>query len=50
MRPGIWVDMGFYDLIDGFTEHDGKRIVFKFLLIVFIKLKLRLSINIWLGH
>ena len=32
MRPGVWVDMGFYDLVDGFTEHDGKRNVFKFLL------------------
>lgn len=32
MRAGIWVDMGLYDLIDGFTEHDGRRKVFKFLL------------------
>jgi hypothetical protein len=32
IRAGVWVDMGFYDLIDGFIEHDGKRNVFKFLL------------------
>lgn len=32
LRKGIWVDMGFYDLIDAFTEHDGRRTVFKFLL------------------
>ena len=32
IRAGIWVDMGFYDLIDGFIENDGKRNVFKFLL------------------
>ena len=32
LRKGIWVDMGFYDLIDGLVEHDGKRNVFKFLL------------------
>ncbi|MCH2312005.1 MAG: HNH endonuclease [SAR202 cluster bacterium] len=32
LRRGIWVDMGFYNLIDGFIEHDGNRKVFKFLL------------------
>ena len=32
LRKGIWVDMGFYDLIDSFREYDGKRNVFKFLL------------------
>ena len=32
LRKGIWVDMGFYDLVDAFTEYDGKRNVFKFLL------------------
>jgi hypothetical protein len=32
LRPGIWADMDFYDLVDGFTEHDGQRNVFKFLL------------------
>ncbi|CAI8186437.1 MAG: Uncharacterised protein [Glaciecola sp. HTCC2999] len=32
IRAGIWVDMGFYNLIDGFKEHDGNRYVFKFLL------------------
>jgi hypothetical protein len=32
LRKGIWVDMGFYDLIDAYIEHNGKRNVFKFLL------------------
>ena len=32
LRKGIWVDMGFYDLIDAFKEFNGKRDVFKFLL------------------
>lgn len=32
LRKGIWVDMGFYDLVDAFIEHDGRRNVFKFLL------------------
>jgi len=32
LRKGVWVDMGFYDLIDSFREYDGKRNVFKFLL------------------
>ena len=32
IKMGIWVDMGFYNLIDGFIEHDGNRNVFKFLL------------------
>ena len=32
IRMGVWVDMGFYDLIDGFTKFDGKRNVFRFLL------------------
>jgi hypothetical protein len=32
LRAGVWVDMGFYDLIDSFLEHDGTRNVFKFLL------------------
>jgi len=32
LRKGIWVNMGFYDLIDAFIEHDGNRNVFKFLL------------------
>ena len=32
LRKGIWVDMGFYDLVDAFKEHNGKRNVFKFLL------------------
>nr|AIE91426.1 restriction endonuclease [uncultured marine thaumarchaeote AD1000_11_E10] len=32
IKKGIWVKMGFYDLIDVFKESDGKRNVFKFLL------------------
>ena len=32
IKPGVWVDMGFYDLIDGYQKNDGRRIVFKFLL------------------
>ena len=32
LRKGIWVDMGFYDLVDAFKEFNGKRDVFKFLL------------------
>ena len=25
IKPGIWVDMSFYSLIDGYIQHDGKR-------------------------
>jgi len=32
LRPGIWFNMRFYDLIDALIENDGKRNVFKFLL------------------
>jgi hypothetical protein len=32
IRPGVWVDMGLYNLIDGYTRSDGRRDVFKFLL------------------
>ena len=32
IQRGIWVDMGFYSLIDGFESSDGKRNVFKFIL------------------
>ena len=32
IRPGVWVDMGLYNLIDGYTRSDGTRNVFKFLL------------------
>ncbi|MDA9780606.1 HNH endonuclease [Amylibacter sp.] len=32
IKPGVWVDMGFYDLIDAYVINDGKRNVFKFLL------------------
>lgn len=32
IRNGIWVDMGFYNLIDGFFENNGSRNVCKFIL------------------
>ena len=32
IRKGVWVDMGFYDLIDAYEKNDQKRKVFKFLL------------------
>ena len=32
IRKGIWVDLGFYDLIDSSYEFDGKRNVYKFYL------------------
>jgi len=32
IRKGIWVDMGFYDLIDSVYKFDDKRNVFKFYL------------------
>ena len=32
IRAGVWVDMGFYDLIDAYGKDTGKRNVFKFLL------------------
>jgi hypothetical protein len=32
IRPGVWVDMGLYDLVDAYTRYDRKRNVFKFLL------------------
>lgn len=32
IKPGVWVDMGFYDLIDGYQRNDGRRNVYKFLL------------------
>lgn len=32
LRKGIWVDMGFYKLIDGYKKNDGNRNVFKFIL------------------
>ena len=32
IKPGVWVDMGFYELIDGYQRHNGARNVFKFLL------------------
>ena len=30
IRSGIWADNGLFELIDSWTEHDGKRNVFKF--------------------
>ena len=32
IRAGVWVDMGFYNLTDGYLKTDGIRNVFKFLL------------------
>ena len=32
IKMGIWVDMGFYNLIDASIEYDGNRNVFKFFL------------------
>ncbi len=32
LRKGIWVDMGFYDLIDAYEKQDLERKVFKFIL------------------
>ena len=32
IKPGVWVDMGVYDLMDGYQRNDGNRNVFKFLL------------------
>ena len=39
LRKGIWVDMGFYDLIDAYEKKDDIRKVFKFLLKPKIDLK-----------
>jgi hypothetical protein len=30
LAVGIWEDLGLYHLVDGWTEHDGRRTVFKF--------------------
>ncbi len=32
IKAGVWVDMGFYNLIDAYMRHIGPRNVFKFLL------------------
>ena len=32
IRPGVWVDMGFYNLTNAYLKPDGIRNVFKFLL------------------
>jgi len=32
IKKGVWVDMGFYQLVDAYQKFDGKRNVFKFLL------------------
>ena len=29
LAVGVWQDMGLYHLVDGWTEHDGRRMVFK---------------------
>jgi len=33
IKAGIWSDNGYFHLVDSWTEHDGKRKVFKFKLI-----------------
>ncbi len=30
LAVGVWEDLGLYHLVDGWTEHDGRRLVFKF--------------------
>jgi hypothetical protein len=30
LAVGVWEDMGLYHLVAGWTEHDGRRTVFKF--------------------
>jgi hypothetical protein len=37
LRPGIWSDNGFFQLVDSWQEHDGKRMVFKFKLIAVVE-------------
>jgi ribosomal protein L27 len=32
LEVGVWEDLGLFHLVDGWTEHDGRRTVFKFLL------------------
>ncbi len=32
LEVGVWEDLGLFHLVDGWTEHDGRRVVFKFLL------------------
>ena len=32
IKPGVWVDMGFYELVDGYQRYNGNRNVFKSLL------------------
>lgn len=32
LEVGVWKDLGLFDLVDGWTEHDGRRTVFKFAL------------------
>lgn len=39
LRKGIWVDMGFYNLVNGYIKPDGNRKVFKFILEPYIELK-----------
>ena len=32
LEVGVWEDLGLFHLVDGWTEHDGRRTVFKFAL------------------
>lgn len=32
LEVGVWEDLGLFRLVDGWTEHDGRRTVFKFAL------------------
>jgi hypothetical protein len=32
LEVGVWEDLGLFHLVDGWTEHDGRRVVFKFAL------------------
>ncbi len=32
LEVGVWEDLGLFDLVDGWIEHDGRRLVFKFAL------------------
>ncbi|HWA69164.1 MAG TPA: HNH endonuclease [Rhizomicrobium sp.] len=34
LREGIWADNGIFELIDAWSEHDGRRQVFKFKLVL----------------
>ncbi len=32
LEIGVWEDFGLFHLVDGWTEHDGRRTVVKFVL------------------